>query len=586
VTVLVDLKGVTVLRADRPTLAEVSLAVTDRDRIGVVGLNGTGKSTLLSVLAGELAPDAGVVHRSRGARVAFLRQDAPLAGRRALEVLGGERDAVAIADQLGLGRSLLARPVDELSGGERKRLALAWTLAQPAELLILDEPTNHLDIRSIAWLERWLARFRGGLVLVSHDRRLLDATTNSILELDRGQAYVHLGGYQAYLAGRASREEVSKTAESVRRNLARRELAWLQRGARARTRKSTFRVSTARELISSRPPAPERAGALDMSLGTPRLGSKVIECKSVSVAYDDKIPVLTGVDLLLGPGDRVGLVGPSGSGKSTLLRLLAGQIEPSSGEIAVGKTVHLGYYGQSWAELDLDARVRDLVAGPGRLPGSPEDLALMERFWFTGQLAFAPVRTLSGGERRRLQLLLVLARRPNFLLLDEPTNDLDLDTVRALEGFLEGWLGTLVSVSHDRTFLERVSDRLYEVGGGRVAPLPVDLDAWAAGRAAPTHSEVPVTASAAERRSSGRSGRRPGQPSLYSVQQEMKRWERTCAQGEARSIELNAELAAELDHRKVAEIARELAELQAELATAEARWLALLEIEQELTSRS
>ncbi|HEX4244846.1 MAG TPA: ABC-F family ATP-binding cassette domain-containing protein, partial [Acidimicrobiales bacterium] len=469
---LVDLQQVAVRRVDRTLFEDLSLTVSDGDRLGVVGTNGTGKSTLLRIAAGVDLPDEGQVRRGRGSRVGFLDQvpDLPAGTVRAAVGAGWEADAAL--DRLGMASSVDV-DVAALSGGQAKRVALARVLAHPAELLVLDEPTNHLDLGAVAWLEQRLLAFRGGLVLVTHDRHLLDRLTTRMLELDRGHTHMHEGGYESYLLAKAEREEQAASAESTRRNLARRELAWLRRGAQARSRKPQARVDAATRLIEDRPDAPSRTTELDVAAGTPRLGDKVIECVGVGFRYDHGPMVLSGVDLLLGRRERLGIVGANGSGKSTLVDLLAGRRHPTAGRVEVGPTVVVGYYDQQGVELDLRARVQDLVAGPRRSPGSLADVELMKRFAFTGELPFARVGTLSGGERRRLQLLLVIAARPNVLFLDEPTNDFDLDTLRVLEDFLDDWPGALVVVSHDRTFLDRTTDHLVAVeADGTVAAVP------------------------------------------------------------------------------------------------------------------
>ena len=398
-----------------------------------------------------------------------------------------------------------------LSGGQAKRVALARVLAHPAELLVLDEPTNHLDLGAVSWLEQQLLAHRGGLVLVTHDRHLLDRVTTRMLELDRGRAYVHEGGYASYLEAKAEREVQAASAEATRRNLARRELAWLRRGAQARSRKPQARVDAAVRIIEDRPEAQARSSGLELTGDTPGSATRSSSA-SMSASATGTVPtILSGVDLTLSRRERLGIVGANGSGKSTLVDLMAGRRQPTTGRVEVGPTVVTGYYDQQGMELDLGARVQDLVAGPNRAPGSLADVELMKRFWFAGELTFARVGTLSGGERRRLQLLLVIAGRPNVLFLDEPTNDLDLDTLRILEEFLEDWPGALVTVSHDRTFLERTTERLVAVeagglggrggrgrgrlgGPGRAVRVPGQAltPVHLAGHAGPAHPRAPV----------------------------------------------------------------------------------------------
>ncbi len=441
-----------------------------------MGLNGCGKSTLLGIMAGTVEPESGQVRRGRDVRIAVLDQDPSLVGPSARDALlaGGASaswEAEAVADRLGLGE-LLDAPVDQLSGGQAKRVALARALVTPSDLLILDEPTNHLDIDAIAWLEDRLVEYRGGLVLVTHDRHFLDRITNRVLELDRGAGYVHEGGYDAYLEGRAVREEQAAKAEDRRRNLARTELAWLRRGAPARTSKPKARIESATAIVEGRAQAAARAGDLPLHAGTPRLGDRVVELHGVGHHFGGGAPLFEGLELLLDPRERLGIVGPNGTGKSTLLDIMAGRIRPSAGSVEVGSTARVGYYDQRGRDLDPDQRVRDAVVG-GHREADWRDAALMEAFWFDGDAQWAPIGLLSGGERRRLQLLLVLAERPNVLFLDEPTNDLDLDTLRQLEDFLEDWPGALVVVSHDRAFLERtVADVIVLDGTGSIGRRP------------------------------------------------------------------------------------------------------------------
>ena len=574
--VLVDLQDVSVTRADRTLFHNLSLTVTDRDRVGVVGINGTGKSTLLRVVAGLEPCDEGQIRRGRGVRIGYLEQQASLPPGSVRGVMGPGWEAEAALDRLGMAAAG-GTDVSELSGGQAKRVALAAVLARPAELLVLDEPTNHLDLKAVAWLEQWLLDFHGGLVLVTHDRHLLDRVTTRMIELDRGREYVHEGGYASYLAASAEREERAASAEASRRNLARRELAWLRRGAPARTRKPQARIDAAMRVVTGRAEASARASELEIAFGTPRLGDKVVECSAVGYSYEpDAEPVLSGVDLLLAPSERLGLVGANGSGKSTLLDLLAGRRRATSGRVERGPTVVTGYYDQEGMYLDPDGRVRELVAGTTRVPGAPEDVALMDRFWFSGALQFAPTRTLSGGERRRLQLLLVLAARPNVLLLDEPTNDLDLDTLRILEDFLEDWPGALVVVSHDRTFLGRTTERLMAVEAGTLAAIAGGLDAWIARAEDPKVAAAPSAGRVRAAEAGAISTRRRRSPS--TIGRQLREAEKQIARLTQQRDELSEALeAAGTDHLVLAQVGSALAEVQADLAESENRWLALAE---------
>jgi ATP-binding cassette subfamily F protein uup len=603
--ILVDAQGVAASRPGKPLFRDLSVTVSSGDRLAVVGINGCGKSTLLGVLGGTVEPDDGVVRRGRGARVVALDQTAVLPAGTVREVVGGDWEGAAILDRLGMG-DLVDAEVARLSGGQAKRAALARALVEVGEasendLLILDEPTNHLDMDAIAWLEEHLAGFKGGLVLVTHDRHVLDRLTTRILELDRGAGHVHEGGYASYLSARAERSEREASAERKRRNLARAELAWLRRGAPARTRKPKAGIAAARAVVDGRAPDPARSADLPLAelVSMPRLGDTVIELDGVTDGYGDLV-VFEGVDLKLGPGERLGVVGANGSGKSTLLDVLAGRREPRSGTVLRGATVRVGYYDQHGADLPPDARVRELVAGPTRQPDWT-DAALLERLWFNSDAQWAPVRLLSGGERRRLQLALVLREGPNVLLLDEPTNDLDLDTLRALEDMLDAWPGTLVVVSHDRAFLERTVEDVLVMDGhagrsGHASRIPGGFAAYVAARrearrpgragpAAPPRSASP-SRSTSPARSRPPAGERRRTPS--TLRHLLRKTEADMRRLSDRHAELEAELtAAGGDHVALAQVGEQLSAVSADLAAAEETWLALAEeAEQAASPRS
>ena len=581
--ILVDAQGLAVSRPDRPLFQDLSVTVNDGDRIGVVGINGCGKSTLLRVLAGAQEPEAGVVRRGRGVRVGVLAQAPDLGDTTVRAAVGEGWRGEAVLDRLGMSDVLDARTT-ELSGGQAKRVALARLLVHEHDLLVLDEPTNHLDLDAIAYLEEWLAAFRGGLLLVTHDRHVLDRVTTKVLELDRGRAYLHVpqgwnagSGYAAYLAGRAEREEQAAQAETVRKNLARQELAWLRRGAPARTSKPKARIAAATAIVEARAEAPARRGDLGLSLGTTRLGSQAVELHGVGFAWPDGTRVLDPVEHTLEPGDRLGIVGPNGAGKSTLLDLIAGRLVPTEGAVVTGRTVRVGYYDQLGRSLDPAVRVRDVVAGDKAAP-SWDDVRLMERFWFDGDAQWAPIGTLSGGERRRLQLLLTLVEQPNVLLLDEPTNDLDLDTLRALEDFCEDWPGLLVVVSHDRSFLDRTVDQVLALDGrGGAAMVRGGVAGWLSARAAaPTSgppSARPAEAPAAAATRPATAPTRSRTPS--TLRRLIGAAERRMETAQGLVDQAQERLSSAGDHAAIAGAAEELATAQVELATAEAEWLEL-----------
>jgi ATP-binding cassette subfamily F protein uup len=595
--ILLDATDLGASRPGRQLFEGVSLTVSTGDRLGLVGINGTGKSTLLRVLAGKAAPEQGSVRPGRAARVVMLDQadDLPAGTVRQAVAPGAHPDreweADAILSRLGIAE-LADVATDRLSGGQAKRVALARALVEvgpgggpddDAVLLILDEPTNHLDLDAIAWLEERLAGHRGGLILVTHDRHVLDRLTTRILELDRGKAYIHEGGYASYLDGRDERDRRAAVAEDVRRNLARKELAWLRRGAPARTSKPKAHIRSATAIVEGRAEAAARTGDLPLHVETPRLGDQVLELHGVGHRFGDDQPWLfRGVDLLLDPRERLGVVGPNGAGKSTLLQVLAGRIDPAEGRRVVGSTVELAIWDQRGADLDPAQRVRDAVAGPAR-KADWSDAALLERFWFDGDAQWAPIGTLSGGERRRLQLLLTLAKRPNVLLLDEPTNDLDLESLRALEDFLDDWPGALVVVSHDRAFLERtVADVVVVDDQHDVERLPGGYAAWEQARhlrrsAVAATSASPKAKGAPKPAGVATAAGGPKQRTPSTLNRLMRD-----AEKELKRLERQRDKAAEVlttvdptDHQALAAAGQAVADAEAAVAEVEERWLAL-----------
>ncbi|MGI9119295.1 MAG: ABC-F family ATP-binding cassette domain-containing protein [Acidimicrobiales bacterium] len=593
--ILVDLERVSARRPDRVLFEDLSVTIGSGDRLGVVGRNGSGKSTLLRLLAGESAPEDGVVRLGRSTRVGFLDQRTTLPAGTVGQAVGSGWEAAAILDRVGMGHQAGA-DVATLSGGQAKRVALACVLVHEVDLLVLDEPTNHLDLDAVAWLEDRLAAFRGGLVLVTHDRHVLDRVTTRMLELDGGNGHIHDGGYAAYLAARSERDEREARVESSRRNLARAELAWLRRGAPARTRKPKARIAATTATLQGPAPVQDRPTSLDLSAAgrgasSPRLGDRVIILDAVGHRFDGHDWLFGNLELDLGPDARLGVVGPNGSGKSTLLDILARRVEPAAGCVRTGPTVRLGYYRQVEDELDAGQRVRDAVAGPAGQPNW-EQVRLMERFWFDTDAQWAPIGTLSGGERRRLQLLLVLAKLPNVLLLDEPTNDLDLDTLRALEDHLEAWPGALVVVSHDRALLERtIDDVLVLDGNGGSAMAPGGYAGYQAERARP-RAKLEATQSAGppggrlprpglstSAQTTAARGVKVAKPrSASTLRRLIEQAERDMAEVTRTRDRLAAQLAAAgSDHVATAAAAHELAEAEARLVAAENRWIGLSE---------
>jgi ATP-binding cassette subfamily F protein uup len=589
---LISLEKATKAYAHRRLLDGVSLGVSAGDRIGVVGRNGAGKSTLLALLAGTAAPDEGRVARTAGLRIGYLPQQDQLTGTvsqivfgtgwRATESAPWEADprARAIVAELLPGIGLDA-PAAPLSGGERRRVALAALLVAEPDVLLLDEPTNHLDIEAIDWLGRHLRDRGSAVIVVSHDRWLLDTVCERTWEVDRGQVLSAEGGYSSYVLAQAERERSEEATERRRRNLARKELAWLQRGARARTTKAKFRVEAANTLIAAEPPARDTVELT--RLATARLGKTVIELEDVSVsvrADGGPRPLLEHVTWQLGPGDRVGIAGVNGSGKTSLLHLLAGTPGPAleaGGTVVRGKTVRLAHLSQELAELDPDQRVREAVEEIRlRIQVGDHELSagqLLERLGFSAERQWTRIGDLSGGERRRVQMLRLLMAEPNVLLLDEPTNDLDIETLTEFEDLLDGWPGTLVVVSHDRYFLERVTEHVMALlGDGRLSFLAggVDeyLDRIRTARAGSTGGSQPAPAAPGPPRSSAAEER--------TARKELQRLERQLDRLTVRESELTDLLAANAtDYEKLTSLGAELRAVQSEKSDLEDRWLTL-----------
>jgi ATP-binding cassette subfamily F protein uup len=588
--------------APRVLLDGVSLGVDESERIGVVGRNGAGKSTLLSILAGTEEPDGGRVARASGVRVGYLAQRDDLQGTVAEVAFGNrhwERDASAraVANELLSGLSMDA-DVSRLSGGERRRVALAALLAAERDILLLDEPTNHLDIEAIDWLGRHLATRGTAIVVVSHDRWLLDTVCDQMWEVDEGRVYTTEGGYSAYVLAQAERQRGAEADEQRRRNLARKELAWLRRGPQARGTKPRFRVQAANDLIAAEPPARDRVELTQMA--TARLGKTVLELEDVTVRAGPRT-LLEDVTWRLGPGDRVGLVGVNGAGKTTVLKVFADETNPGvsvDGRVIRGKTVRIGHLSQELTELDPAQRVRESVEEIRlRIQVGKRELTagqLLERLGFDAERQWTLIGDLSGGERRRLQMLRLLMNEPNVLLLDEPTNDLDIEMLTEFEDILDGWPGTLTVVSHDRYFLERVTDHVVALlGDGKLLFLAGGVDEYlqrSRARRAALAAPASVPASVAPPRASAATSARgteapsgttgtagkpaPGSAAERNARKELQRLERQIERASVRETALHEQLAVNAtDYEKLTELGAELSTVQDEKAGLEERWL-------------
>ena len=495
---LVNLESVSKSYGDRPLLAAVSTGVGAGERIGVVGRNGAGKSTLLAVMAGDEPVDAGRVSLTSDAHLGMLRQNPPFdPAMTILEAVVGSRAThewavearvreVLVGLLGGFDEALLARPLGDLSGGERRRVELARLLVADLDLLLLDEPTNHLDVEIVAWLASYLkGRPSLAIVVVTHDRWFLDEVCDRTWEVVDGNVEEYDGGYSAYVLSKAERTRQGAAAEARRNNLIRKELAWLRRGAPARTSKPKFRVDAANELITNEPPPRDSVELL--SFANARLGKSVFELRDTSLAMGDKV-LFDHLTWNIGPGDRIGVLGPNGAGKTSLMRMVLGEVAPTHGKVVTGQTVKPAYLSQHLEELDPTWRVLESVEyvaqrvdlGKGRELTASQ---LCERLGFGADGQWTPVGDLSGGERRRLQLTRLLMGAPNVLVLDEPTNDFDVETLTALEDLLDGFAGTLIVVSHDRYFLERVCDDFVALlGDGHVRQLTGGVEDYLARR--------------------------------------------------------------------------------------------------------
>ena len=580
---LINLEGVTVAHGTKLLLDEVSLGISDTDRIGVVGRNGGGKTTLLKTLLKVEEPHSGRVTHAGSLRVGVLTQDVridealtahqAILGDTAEHTWAGDARVREVLDGLGMHEVGLDAVVGTMSGGERRRVALAALLIGEHDLLVLDEPTNHLDVEGVAWLAAWLKQRRGAHVVVTHDRWFLDEVNEATWEVHDGKVDAYEGGYSAYVLARAERDRIASVSEQKRVQLARKELAWLRRGPPARTSKPKFRIDAANALIADEPP-PRDDIALQR-FATARLGKQVYDVEDVSLSFGDRL-LFDHVTWRVGPGDRIGIVGVNGAGKSTLLKMLMGQQQPAAGTVKVGQTVKPAYLSQEVAELDPMLRVLEAVEAVAKqvdLGGKPVGASsLCDRFGFTGNAQWTRVGDLSGGERRRLQLLRLLMGEPNVLLLDEPTNDLDIDTLQALEDVLDGWPGTLLVVSHDRYFLERTTTVTSSLmGDGTVKALPGGVDEYLQKRVrrAPEAAATKATTKATTKAKSGDS---------RQARKDLQKLERQLVTLDKRESELHAQLAAQAaDHEAVIRLDRELHAVRAEKESVEQSWLELSE---------
>ncbi len=576
----------------RQLLTDVDLYLNQGDKIGVIGINGTGKSTLLKVLAGIQEPDEGRVSRDPNVQVSYLPQNPAMkddatvleqvflsfpAEFRALN----EYEAKSMLSQLGIPD--FSQKVGTLSGGQRKRAALAAALIHPADVLILDEPTNHLDTDMVTWLEDRLARFRGGLIMVTHDRYFLERVVNHITELDRGKLYHYEANYSRYLELKEQRAEMAEASERKRQSILRVEREWIMRGCRARTTKSKERVQRYEALKNQAAPETEDA-SVALAAASSRLGKKTIELKDVSKSFDGRC-VLNHFSYSVLRNDRVGIVGHNGVGKSTLLHIIAGELAPDSGEVDMGATVKIGHFSQEGRELNLNQRVYDFIHDIADEVRTDEGTftanQMMERFLFPGDLQSQPIGKLSGGERRRLYLLSILMTAPNVLLLDEPTNDLDVTTLAILEDYLQSFPGPVLAVSHDRFFLDKLASSIFEVrDGGKILRYTGNWSDWAEKR-----KEEERAAGPERPRASAEKPREKRPRFTFKEQMEFDTIDADLAELEEQLRDCEAAMAAcGSDYTALQELTDRQAELNARLEEKTERWMYLSEKQEEISA--
>ena len=575
----------------RQLLDDVNFYLNEGDKVGVIGINGTGKSTFLKVLSGVTEPDGGTISRNPNVQISLLSQNPVMdedatvleqvflhfpAEFRALN----EYEAKAMLNRLGI--TDFSQKVGTLSGGQRKRVALAAALLHPADVLILDEPTNHLDSEMVAWLEDWLRRFKGGLIMVTHDRYFLERVVNHITELDRGKLYHYEANYSKYLELKAERLEMAEASERKRQSILRVEREWIMRGCRARTTKSKERIQRYEALLNQ--DAPETDSAVQMAAASSRLGKKIIELNDVSKSFGDRT-VVSHFSYNLLRRDRIGIVGPNGAGKTTLLRLLTGELTPDSGTVDIGATVKIGHFSQEGRELDLGQRVYDFIhdiADEVKTDqGTFSANQMMERFLFPGDLQSVPIGRLSGGERRRLYLLSVLMAAPNVLVLDEPTNDLDVTTLSILEDYLQDFPGPVLAVSHDRFFLDKLAQQIFEVhGDGQILRHSGNWSDWDRDRRA--EEPAPSRQEAAKEKPQERLREKKLKFS-FKEQREFETIDADLAALESQVADCRAEEAAcGSDYMRLQEVQARLAELEAALEEKTERWIYLNELKEKI----
>ncbi len=628
---IISLENVSKSFGEKVLFEQVSLGIADNDRIGLVGINGTGKSTFLKIVSGHIKPDSGTIVRTNNLMIRYLSQTLEFdenmtviehilhgenalmktirvyeatihqihqspndenlqkklaeysAKMDALNAWNMEAEAKRILSKLGIPDT--DRNIGELSGGQRKRIALAEALIQPADLLILDEPTNHIDLDAIKWLEDYLSQRKGALLLVTHDRYFLNRIVNHIIEIDKGKLYCYGGNFEYFLEKKTLREEAQTSMEEKRRRLYINELAWIRRGAKARTTKQKARIARFQELKEARTTVTKEL--LELPVAYRRLGKKVVEFDKVFKSFG-KLAVIKNFSIMISPTDRIGIVGPNGSGKTVLLNLIAGLAVPDKGSISIGDTVKIAYYRQNNEDMDSLVRVIDYIKQTAEYvetsSGSTISASqMLERFLFDGAQQYSLIKNLSGGEKRRLLLARVLMEKPNVLLLDEPTNDLDIQTLEILEEYLEYFQGVVLVASHDRYFLDKTADRLLALKGNGKIEFYNDLDAYdrsllaVEGSKADKHSEAASQTSASDAKAYRKT------KFTFAESREFSQIDSVIGKLETAIAEITGEMSESWsNHIRLRELIAQQKKLQAELEEKMERWVYLHELAEKI----
>ena len=579
--------------SDKILFDNISLGINEGDKIGLIGINGTGKSTLLKILAGEEEADSGKLTKGNAVRIAYLPQNPEFDENESVisEVIKGKKAKNEFWDTEGEARSLLAKfeiedveaKVGTLSGGQKKRAALVRTLLDDAEILILDEPTNHLDTAMSEWLEDYLKKMKQALLIITHDRYFLDQVTNRIVELIHGKLYSYVGGYMKYLELKAEREEMEIATERKNAALYKKDLAWMMRGARARSTKQKAHIERFEELKNRDKIIVDKEIVVDSV--SSRLGKQIIEIDNISKSYGNKV-LFTDFTYMFRRIDRIGIIGKNGSGKSTLLKTILGQVKPDSGNIIIGQTAKIGYFSQDSGELNPNQTViesaKDIAEYVQTKDGTVSASKMLERFLFEGAMQYTKIEKLSGGERRRLALLHTLISAPNILILDEPTNDLDITTLSILEDYLDSFDGVVITVSHDRYFLDRVANRIFSFENGCIKLYEGGYSDYLE-KAEPKTEEVKVEKKASDAKKDWKASKVTKLKFTYAEQKEFETIDEDIEKLNEAIEKLDVEIEENASrYGKLGELMAEKEKLEAELEQKEERWLYLTELNEKI----